>query len=246
MKLRTRLAAAACAAALSAGGARAQQAAAPPDDEESRLLAILAEETAIATKTRLNSDFVPGIVTVLHGDELEALGVETAWEALSLVPGMQAVRDAAGNPNVIVRGLEFPFNSGNVKVLVDGISLSRESAGINGIALQIPIQLVDRIEVIRGPGSVVYGDFAFMGLVNVITRRTSGRAFARWGGDRFLEGGGSAAAKLGAVEISAVGAVARSTDAPVRQPFSGDERRGFGGVRLASGGLSLLWYGRIA
>ena len=105
----------ALAAALALGGAGAAYA---QVDEESKLLAILAEETAVATKTRVNGDFVPGIVSVLHGDELEALGIETAWEALSLVPGIEAVRDPTGNPNVIVRGLEFPFNSGNVKILI--------------------------------------------------------------------------------------------------------------------------------
>ncbi len=57
-----------------------------------KLMAILNEETAVATQTRLNADFVPGIVSVLSGDELEAMGIETAWEALSLVAGVQALQ----------------------------------------------------------------------------------------------------------------------------------------------------------
>jgi outer membrane receptor for ferrienterochelin and colicins len=210
------------------------------EDEESKLLAILAEETAVATKTRLNSDFVPGIVTVLHGEELEALGIETAWEALSLVPGIQSFRDGTGLPSVIVRGVPFPFNSGNVKVLVNGVSLSRESAGINGIALQIPIQQVDRIEVIRGPGSVVYGDFAFMGLVNVVTRQNETQLFARFGGYDTLTAGADAAWKGGDGWTGSVTAAgARSNDAPVPEPRTAKERRASGAATLQGHGFSL-------
>lgn len=160
-------------------GAQAQQQ--PPTEEQELrdLMAVLAQETGIATKARMNSDYVPGIVTVLEGDELEALGFETVGDALAMVPGVQAVRDSAANASVIVRGIHFPFNSGNIKILVDGVPLSRESAGLNGSTLLMPIENVERIEFIRGPGSVIYGDFAFMGLVNIITRRERVRVYFR-------------------------------------------------------------------
>lgn len=166
------------AAALAASGAVAQDA---PDEasEERELLALLAEETDIATKTRMNSDYVPGIVTVLHGDELEALGVHSVWEALSLVPGIQIVRDERGSPSMTVRGIDFIFNSGNTKVLVNDVSMSRESAGANSSILLLPIEQVERIEMIRGPGSAIHGDFAFQGLINVVTRQEPGRVLVR-------------------------------------------------------------------
>ena len=63
------------------------------DPELAELLAVIENETAIATKTRMNSDYVPGIVTVLEAEELEALGFHTVWEALAMVPGVQPVRD---------------------------------------------------------------------------------------------------------------------------------------------------------
>src|SRR5258706_7182403 len=58
-----------------------------PPDEAKELEALLNEQTELATKTRMNHDYVPGMVTVLQGDELEGLGVRNVWEALSLVPG---------------------------------------------------------------------------------------------------------------------------------------------------------------
>ena len=149
------------------------------EKELAELMSVIEKETEIATKTRMNSDYVPGIVTVLEGDELEALGFENVWEALALVPGVQPMLDGSATSSVIVRGIQFPFNSGNIKILVDGVSLSRESAGINGATLFLPIEHVERIEFIRGPGSVVYGDFAFMGLVNIITKKEGARAYGR-------------------------------------------------------------------
>jgi iron complex outermembrane receptor protein len=212
----------------------------PEDPELKKLMAILAEETAVATKTRMNGDFVPGIVTVLHGEELEALGFETAWEALSLVPGLQAVRDASGTPSLIVRGLDFPFNSGNVKVLVNGVPLSRESAGINGIALQVPVQQIERIEIIRGPGSVVYGDFAFNGLVNVVTSKRGRRAFLRGGGDEAKAGGAQLqwGDSTNGSELSLAGALWSSADAPVNVVRSAEERRGWGSLLLRQRGFA--------
>ena len=95
----------------------------PPAEEQNELaelMSIVEQETEVATKTRMNSDYVPGIVTVLEGEELEALGIATAADALSLVPGMQATRDSRSSALVIVRGLDFPFNSGNIQILING------------------------------------------------------------------------------------------------------------------------------
>jgi outer membrane receptor for ferrienterochelin and colicins len=149
------------------------------DKELEDLLSIVKQETEVATKTKMNSDYVPGIVTVLEGDELEALGIITAGEALGLVPGVFSVKDRLSNQSVISRGLDFPFNAGNILILINSIPLTRPDAGITTSALQIPVEQIERIEVIRGPGSVVYGDFAFMGLVNIVTRKSGSRAFAR-------------------------------------------------------------------
>ncbi len=150
------------------------------EKELADLLNIVQQETDVATKTRLNSDYVPGIVTVLEGDELEALGIRNAGEALGLVPGMQAMMNERGAASVIVRGLDFPFNAGNTQVLLNGIPVARQDGGFNTSVLMIPVEQIDRVEVIRGPGSVVYGDFAFMGLVNIITRKQGTRVAGRF------------------------------------------------------------------
>jgi len=215
----------------------------PPQGDEAELenlLQILSEETAVATRTRMNGDYVPGIVTVLHGDELAALGARTVWDALSLVPGIEAVRDGAGLPSVTVRGLQFPFNSGNVKVLVDSMPATRDNAGVNGMILDMPIQIVERIEVIRGPGSVVYGDFAYMGLIHIITRKTGTGLYGRYDEGGGVSGGFFAGGKTPegleyALSASAFGQ--GTTDLARRGP--GDDSRGFIFGSVKYGGFSV-------
>ena len=161
------------------------------DQEElEALMAILEEETEIATKTKMNNDYVPGMVTVLHGDHLEALGIQTVAEALAMVPGIQLSRIASGEPTVKVRGMSYPFNAGNIKVMLNSIGLSRESSGLNSSVLLMPVAQVERIEIVRGPGSSVYGDFAMTGVVNIITHNTDGRLFGHGGDDESWSGGG--------------------------------------------------------
>lgn len=151
-------------------GLIAASAAQAQDEELDQLLELLAEETELATRNRQNADYVPGIVSVLLADEARLLGARTALEALAFVPGIDVNRDQFGSPALRVRSVDFFFNGGNVKVLVDGLPISREAAFQNGAVLLMPIDQIERIELIRGPGSGVHGDFAYMGLVNLITR----------------------------------------------------------------------------
>lgn len=226
---------------LSAAAATAQtpQQKPPSDDKElSDLMNILEQETDVATKTRLNSDYVPGIVTVLEGEQLEAMGVGTAAEALGMVPGMQAVFDNAGSPSVVVRGIDFPFNSGNIQILINSVPLTRADAGISASSLLLPIEQIERIEVIRGPGSVVYGDFAFMGLVNIVTRKEGQRLYGR-GDIRRRSLGGMATGKSESMTWMANVSHEASGNAAVQLSRAHDDRT-FGIVTLEGHGFSLL------
>jgi len=149
-----------------------------PDIEEDmsemmELMDILEEETSIATKSKVNSDYVPGMVTVLNADDMLALGKRTVWDALSQVPGIKTLKNNIGSPLLVVRGVPFPFNSGNIKIMVNSITMSSEISGINSSILLMPIEQVERIEFIRGPSSAIYGNSAYMGLINIITHKNN-------------------------------------------------------------------------
>src|SRR3569623_2430687 len=163
------------AAVLAAGFATIAWADPSSDDaEQAALLAVLQQETDIATKTRMNSDFVPGIVTLLDGEKLRAQGARSVWDAMPYVPGVHATLDAFGAPAVVVRGIQFPFNSGSIQILLNGVPIAREAAGTISSLLFLPMVQVERLEFIRGPGSVLYGDFAFQGLINIVTKKPGG------------------------------------------------------------------------
>ncbi|MGQ0800977.1 MAG: TonB-dependent receptor plug domain-containing protein [Pseudomarimonas sp.] len=147
------------------------QAVAAEEEDLADLLDLLADETELATRNKQNADYVPGIISVLHADEARLLGARSVLDAIAQIPGMEINRDQFGSATVRARSIDFFFNGGNVKVLVDSLPISRETAFQNSAILLMPIEQVERIEVIRGPGSGIHGDFAFMGLINIVTRR---------------------------------------------------------------------------
>lgn len=140
-------------------------------DEE--LSALLEEATTIATKSRLNVDYVPGTVTVVKGNDLKAMGVTNLAQlnAFDAVLGMEtAVSSLRGV------GPWYGANGNKIKWLLNGKTVEMELRTTDQWAkapafLPIPVEFVERIEVIRGPGSALYGGNAVFGVVNVVTKK---------------------------------------------------------------------------
>ncbi|MGQ9661795.1 MAG: TonB-dependent receptor [Kiritimatiellia bacterium] len=114
---------------------------------------------------------VPAHVTVLTSENLRDLGGKTVADALTTQSGL-LVRSVTGTPattDVSMRG--FGENAhGRVLVLLDGRPVNRpDMATINW--LQFPLSAVERIEIVRGSASSLYGDHAVGGVVNIITRK---------------------------------------------------------------------------
>ncbi len=88
------------------------------------LLTLLDRQTELATRTGLNADFIPAMATILSGDDLLLRGARTVWEALSLVPGISQGLEVTGERQVLSRGVGHGCASGNVKILLDGVSMN--------------------------------------------------------------------------------------------------------------------------
>ena len=140
-------------------------------EELQQLLDLLQEQTSLATKSRLNADYVPGMITVLHGNELINKGVRTVWEALSLVPGIGLSIEETGRKQVVIRGIGRTYASGNSKILLNGTSMNSAYLAHSNPVMDIPVEQIERIEVIRGPGAAIHGEFALTGVINVVTRK---------------------------------------------------------------------------
>jgi len=172
----------------------ASQADVPEDEEElQRLLDILDKHTEIATKSKLNTDFVPGMVTVLDGEDLRSRGVQTVWEALNLVPGIETAIDLTGQVEVVARGIGKSSVTGNIKYQLNGIDMNAGHFGEAYSLLYMPIVQIERIEVIVGPGSAIHGEYAYAGVINLITKK---------GGNQLAGSVGSYDSYLGAARLS--------------------------------------------
>lgn len=146
--------------------------------------------TEIATKTRMDADLVPGMVTVLKGEDLESKGIRTVFEALSLVPGLMTSINSVGDEYVMVRGIGGGFFSGNMKLMLDGVVVNDILTASGFVLYQIPVAQIETIEIIRGPGSVIYGDYAYAGAIDIKTRKTGNHLYGRYSSYDSTYGGG--------------------------------------------------------
>ena len=211
------------AAVLSATAARAQQAV--PD--------------TIVTGTRIPTpqERVPASITVVTRQEIEERGYQSLAEALTAVPGLRIAQ--LGGPGQQASAFLRGTNSRHVLVLLDGVPLN-DPSDPNG-AFNFGNELlfdVERIEVLRGPASALYGSAALGGVVNLVTRRAPpDRSFAPYGevaggSQRTLRAGAGATGTVGAFDYL-FSAQSLSTQGfnvtPPRLPNIG-ERDGFRGV----------------
>ena len=140
------------------------------EDELNRFMDLLQQQTDLATETRLNADFVPGIVSVLNHEQMQRRGFRTLWEALSSIAGVQGTMNETGMRSISIRGIGGLFETGKVKLLLNGKPLNASASATTGTLYDTPIEQIERVELIRGPGSAEYGEFAYAGVLNVITR----------------------------------------------------------------------------
>ncbi|MBT8433598.1 MAG: TonB-dependent receptor, partial [Gammaproteobacteria bacterium] len=152
-----------------AGSVQAQDSS--EQDELNQFMNLLEQQTSLATDTRINADFVPGMLSVLSAKQMERRGFRTLWEALASLPGVQATMNETGMRSITVRGIGNLFEPNKVKLLLNGKALNASASATTGTLYDTPIEQIERVEFIRGPGSAIYGEFAFAGVVNVITRR---------------------------------------------------------------------------
>ncbi len=122
----------------------------------------------IATQTKQNEHYQPYIISTFKGNELEKIGVSNLKEALELVPGVDMATDNVNINVPIFRGSN-PLAYGQTKLFIDGTLVNNLFFDAYTEYLSMPIEMIKRVEVIRGPGSKTDGVNAYAGSINVIT-----------------------------------------------------------------------------
>lgn len=129
---------------------------------------------------------VPSAVTIFTHDQLDKLGLDYLYELVNLVPGYQSTRagDHGANYTFSSRGRRNSSQAREVLVVMDGRILANPRTGSVDVSLPlIPLEQIERVEVIRGPGSAIYGSSAFTGVINIVTRKGQNAVRAEVGSD---------------------------------------------------------------
>lgn len=141
---------------------------------------LMGTPVTVSTGTPRPRETAPAAITVITAAEIRAMGARSVDDALETVPGLHVSRSSFQYaPRYFFRGIVSSYNP-QALVLVDGVPMTSLFVGDRGENLptgfSLPVHMVERIEVIRGPGSAVYGADAFAGVINVITRAAEGEA----------------------------------------------------------------------
>ncbi|WP_292571733.1 TonB-dependent receptor [Methylomonas sp.] len=143
------------------------------EEEEKALSQIYGGEemVSIASGYQQPISKAPSIATVITAADIKQIGATDIDEALETVPGLHVERSSIGyNPIYTFRGIYSQFNQ-QVLMMINGIPITNSYTGSRSeVWGGMPIQNIARIEVVRGPGSAVYGADAFAGVINVITK----------------------------------------------------------------------------
>ncbi|MBI3349865.1 MAG: TonB-dependent receptor, partial [Burkholderiales bacterium] len=178
--------------------------------DEDELAQVYADKTTISIATGAPQALrrAPAVATVITAQDIAAMGATGIDEVLESVPGIHVSRsNNTFAPLYLIRGIHSEFNAQTL-MLLNGVPLTTLFVGNRGLGWgDMPVENIARIEIIRGPGSALYGADAFSGVINVITKTAADVAGAEIGArvgsfksrDGWLQYGG----KLGSYDVAA-------------------------------------------
>ncbi|MBZ5635116.1 MAG: TonB-dependent receptor [Acidobacteriia bacterium] len=181
------------------GRATAQVSSQTPSTGAGHDLSSLDLESLLNTKVITASKFsenladAPGVISVISQDELRRFGGTTLQEVLERVPGLSLASAYFTDRSLIAaRGDQTKINGGHVLFLINGRPTREVLEGglISDLLEAFPVNALEKIEVIKGPGSVLYGSNAFSAVVNLITKKaeSNGIAVSGLGGEQGAKG----------------------------------------------------------
>jgi outer membrane cobalamin receptor len=145
------------------------QQATPISEGGGKLLDILNTPITVASYVPLSVRESPGIVTLLRGEEIRSSGAKDLMEVLRTLAGFDFASDTQGVVGVATRGNFGHY--GKVLLLVDGQEMNETQYGTTQLGWHYPISTIEKIEIIRGPGSVLYGGYAECAVIKVTSLR---------------------------------------------------------------------------
>jgi len=124
-------------------------------------------EVGVASLAESTQRESPGVIFVMTRDQIQKAGFRDLVDILRFVPGFDIGFDTVGAYGVGIRGMWA--NEGKVLVLMDGIELNDDMYSTFQYGHHIPADIIERIEIMRGPGSAIYGESAELGVISIKT-----------------------------------------------------------------------------
>jgi outer membrane cobalamin receptor len=196
--------------------------------------------TAAATPVELGS--ITRTMTIITRDQIETLPAHTIADVLRQASSVDVrARGIMGvQTDFAIRGANF----GQMLVLVDGVRLNDAQSGHHNGDIPVPLEAVERIEILQGPGSAIFGADAFGGTVNVITRRTGPASFqVRGGADDYAAGSGQWGFERGGASQLLTVSADRSSGFMYDRDFKNTIVRSRTAFGRSTVSLSYLWRG---
>ena len=137
-------------------------------------------EVKSATKSSLSIQKAPSSIKVFTQNDFEKYGFYTLQDVLNTIPGIQVQEYRAGHQNIWIRGVQQRYNN-KVLLLIDGVPMRDGYYGNFNIDESFPLENIEQIEVINGPGSVLYGTNSFAGVVSITTKSQGKSVSAKYG-----------------------------------------------------------------
>lgn len=126
-------------------------------------------EVSTVSKRAQSISQAPAIISVFTSQDIKQLGVRDLTELMSYVPGFAVIENYWKRGIVESRGVKMSLYNDKILMLIDGVP-SYDAATLEHYIDAVPITAIDRVEIIRGPGSTLYGTNAFAAVINVITK----------------------------------------------------------------------------
>lgn len=136
--------------------------------QESELQKVLNQNLDISSSKGLTTRETPGIVSLITAEEIQNTGARDLIDILRLVPGFDIAQDLQFVMGLGLRGNWA--NEGKVLVMLDGQPFNELLYQTVAIGNRFPVDAIERIEIIRGPGSAIYGGSAEYGVINIISK----------------------------------------------------------------------------
>lgn len=236
------------------GGVVCAQAPPPstPPGEVSVLKLFFADEELLTTATRKPepSRTAPAVAQVFTRDQLERMGVRTLSELLARVASVYVSTQTNSRESAWFRGVRNRYND-KILLLVDGIPLRDPVYEHAPTDDYLPLENIERVEVLRGPGSALYGTNAYAGVVQLFTRKApptpGGSAFVGGGDESTWEAGVQGGGRWGGNGLFAWGSafdtngdgLTRNIRYEKQALGQNPKRRLAGGIVFTRGGLTL-------